>query len=129
VHPIRLLRIAIEAEMLRLGLHARRTAGRVVMGSVALALLLGALGFGHVAAWYWLRDHLAAQYVALIFVGVDLVFALLLFFLAFRSAPGLAEVEARAVRRQALESAAETVSIYALVARLAEQVMRSRSRP
>jgi hypothetical protein len=125
VHPLRLVRIALEAEQLRLGLHARRTASRVVMGSVALALLLGALGFGHVAAWYWLRVYLQAQYVALIFAGIDLLFALLLFLIAFRSSPGLAEVEALAVRRRALESATEALSLSALLVRLVEQWFRS----
>ena len=125
VHPLRLVRIALEAERLRLGLHAKRTAGRVVMGSIALALLLGALGFGHIAAWFWLRDYLAGQYVALIFAGIDLLFALLLFLLAFRSSPGLAEVEALAVRRRALESATETLRISALLARLFEHWLRS----
>jgi hypothetical protein len=111
-----------------MGLHARRVAGRVVMGSIALVLLLGGLGFGHVAAWFWLRSYLAGQYVALIFAGVDLVIALLLFLVAFRSSPGLAEVEALAVRRRALESATEALSISALMLRLLEQLMRSRSR-
>jgi hypothetical protein len=128
VHPLRLLRIALEAERLRIGLHARRTAGRVVMGSIALALLLGALGFGHVAAWFWLQSYLAGQYVALIFVGIDLLSALLLFLLAFRSAPGLAEVEALAVRRRALAQAGESLTITALIVRVLEQLMRSRPR-
>jgi hypothetical protein len=126
VNPLRLLRIALEAERLRIGLHARRTAGRVVMGSIALALLLGGLGFGHVAAWYWLRSYLLGQYVALIFTGVDLLLALLLFLLAFRSAPGLAEVEALAVRRRALEQAGESLTITALIFRVLEQLLRSR---
>ena len=128
MHPFRLLRIALEAERLRISLHARRTAGRVAMGTIALALLLGGLGFGHVAAWYWLRGYLLGQYVALIFVGVDLLFALVLFLLAFRSSPGLAEVEALAVRRRALEQAGESLTIAALIARVLEQLIRSRRR-
>lgn len=109
-----------------MGLRARRVVGRVVMGSIALALLVSGLAFGHVAAWYWLRTYLVGQYVALIFVGIDLVFALLLFFLAFRSSPGLAEVEALAVRRRALEQAGESLTMTALIARVVGQVVRSR---
>jgi len=109
-----------------MGLHARRVVGRVVMGSIALALLLSGLGFGHVAAWYWLRTYLAGQYVALIFVGIDLLFALVLFLIAFRSSPGLAEVEALAVRRRALEQAGESLTITALVVRVLDQLVRSR---
>jgi hypothetical protein len=125
VHPLRLLRIALEAERLRLGLHASRTVRRAVMGCIALILLLGALGFGHVAAWYWLREYLAAQYVALIFAGTDLLFALLLFLLASRSTPGLAEVEALAVRRQALDNATDAVRISAVLGQLLGHLLRS----
>jgi len=96
------------------------------MGSIALVLLLGGLGFGHVAAWFWLRSYLAGQYVALIFAGVDLVIALLLFLVAFRSSPGLAEVEALAVRRRALEQAGESLTLTALIFRVFEQLIRSR---
>jgi hypothetical protein len=128
LHPFRLIRVAIEAEMLRLGLHARRTAGRAVLGCIAVALMLGAIGFGHVAVWFWLRNYLAEQYVALIFAGIDLFLALLLFLLAFRSSPGLAELEALAVRRRALENATQTLSISALLVRLFEQWFRSAPR-
>jgi hypothetical protein len=128
MHPLRLLRIAFEAERLRIGLHIRRTAARVAMGIVALVLVVGALGFGHVAAWYWLRQYMVGQYVALIFAGIDLLLALLLFLLAFRSSPGLAEVEALAVRRNALESATQAVSLSALIVRLVQQLTRSRPR-
>jgi hypothetical protein len=125
VHPLRLLRIAIEAERLRLGLQVKRTETRVAMAVVALAMLLGALGFGHVAVWYWLRDYLSAKYVALIFAGVDLVIALVLLLLAARSSPGLAEAEAHAVRRRALESAAEALTISTVLARLVGLWLRS----
>jgi hypothetical protein len=125
VHPLRLLRIALEAERLRLGLHAGRTVRRAVMGCIALALLFGALGFGHVAAWYWLRETLVPKYVALIFAGADLLLALLLFLLAFRSAPGLAEVEALAVRRRALDDATDALRISAVLGRLLGLLLRS----
>jgi len=128
MHPFRLLRIAFEAERLRISSHVRRTARRVVMGSIALALLLAALVFGHVAAWYWLRTYMAGQYVALIFVGVELLLALVLFLLAFRSSPGLAEVEALAVRRRALEQAGGSLTITALIVRVLERLFRSRPR-
>ena len=128
MHPLRLVRIAIEAELLRLGLHARRMATRAAMGCVALVLLLGAIGFGHVAAWYWLRDFLPGQTVALIFAGVDLLFALVLGVLAFRSAPGRAELEALEVRRHALEQAVGSVTVSALLIQLLRQLVRATPR-
>ena len=124
--PLRLLRVALEAEGLRLSHRARRTSVRIVLGCFAVALLLAAVGFAHVAVWNWLRVSLAAQYVAAIFAGIDLVLALILGALAVRSVPGRVELEALAVRRRALEEAAASVTISALVVRLFDQLIRSR---
>ena len=124
--PLRLLRVALEAEGLRLSHRARRTGLRIVLGCFAMALLLAAVGFAHVAVWNWLRQSLAAQYVAAIFAGADLVLALVLGVLAVRSVPGRVELEALAVRRRALEEAAASVTISALIVRLFDQLIRSR---
>jgi hypothetical protein len=84
------------------------------------------VGFAHVAVWNWLREPLPAQYVAAIFAGVDLLLALILGAVAARSVPGRVELEALAVRRRALEEAAASVTISALVVRLIEQLIRSK---
>jgi hypothetical protein len=118
----------LEAEGLRLSHRARRTGVRIVLGCFAGALLLAAVGFAHIAIWNWLREYLAAQYVAAIFAGVDLVLALVLGVLAVRSVPGRVELEALAVRRQALEQVAASVTISALVVRVFDQLIRSRRR-
>lgn len=128
MHPLRLVRIALEAELLRLGQAARRIAIRAAMGCIALVLLLGAVGFGHIAAWYWLRQYLPSQSVALIFVGTDLLFALILGVLALRSAPGRAELEALEVRRHALEQAAGSLTVSAMMIQLLRQFVRSTPR-
>ena len=127
MRAFRLARIAMEAERLRLSHHARRTAFRVVLGCFAMALLLLALGFLHVAVWYWLREILPGKHVAAIFVGADVLLALILGLLAIRSAPGRVELEALAVRRRALDDAAASVTVSAFAIRLLEMVM-SRSR-
>jgi hypothetical protein len=126
--PLRLVRIAMEAEALRLRHQAKRTVTRAMMGCVAMALVLGALAFGHVAAWYWLREYMAGQYVALIFAGTDLLLALILAHLAARSAPGLVEREALAVRRRALDDAADSLTVSALLIRLLDQLILTRPR-
>jgi len=118
----------MEAETLRLSHRMKRTIARGVLGCIALALLLGALGFGHVAAWYWLRDFMAARYVALMFAGCDLLLALLLAILAARSVPGPVEREALALRRRALDDAVASLSVSALLIRLVDQVIRRRPR-
>jgi fatty acid desaturase len=128
VRSFQLIRLAIEAEALRLRYRARRTANRLVFALLAALLLLGAVMFGHVAAWYWLREHLPGQYVALIFAGVDLLFAAILATLASHSAPGHLEVEALEVRRRALDDAAGSLSVMAMAIRAVELLMSSRKR-
>ncbi len=107
---------------MRLRLHLKRAATRGVLVSMALALLLGALAFGHVAAWYWLREYLPAKYVGLIFAGTDLSLAVVLALLAAYSGPGEAELEAIALRRRALDDAAD---FSGLLMRLADYALLS----
>jgi hypothetical protein len=128
VPVFRLAQVALEAEAMRLRQKARRTIVRILLGCVAVMLLLGAMVFGHIAVWYWLRESLTRQYVALIFTGADLLLAVILGLLAARSKPGQVEVEALLVRRRALVDAAESLTISALVLRLVETFVRSRRR-
>ena len=78
MRPLRLARIAAEAEGVRLRHRAQRTAVRVVFAMIALIFLAGTLVFLHIAAWFWLRQSWERQYAALILAGADLVLALLL---------------------------------------------------
>src|SRR6478752_3012672 len=102
MHPLRLARIAAEAEGLRLRFVAKRIATRAMLGFIALIFLLGTVTFCHVAAWYWLRQSWQGPQAALILAGADLVLAAILGLLAARSAPGRIELEALAVRQRAL---------------------------
>jgi|SRR5689334_9340160 hypothetical protein len=110
MHPLRLARIAAEAEGLRLRQLARRTAVQAVFGVIALAFLIGAVAFVHVAAWCWLRLSWEGQYAALMLAGADLLIAVLLGLLATRSSPSRIELEALAVRQRALEGATTTLA-------------------
>ena len=115
--PIGALRIAAEAEGLRLRAHAARTATRIVLGVVALVFLLVTLAFAHIAVWYWVRltygwtQYATAGAVA----GGDLLFTLVLGVLAARSSPSRIEREALDVRRKALEGASTTLAASTLV--------------
>jgi hypothetical protein len=120
MRALRLARIAAEAEGVRLRERMRRTAARAAFALVAMAFLAGAVVFAHIAAWFWLRLSWDAQYAALIVAGFDLVLAILLALLAARSSPGRVELEALAVRRHAIDSAASTLAFSAL----AMQVLR-----
>ena len=129
LRPLRLARIAAEAEGVRLRNLARRTATRAVMGVIALVFLLGALGFFHIALWFWLRRHFQSPATSLIVAGGDLLIALVCGLMAARSSPSRLEREALDVRRRALENATSTAAYSALAAqalRLGANMVRRR---
>ena len=113
-----------EAEGLRLRYSFRRAVTCAVLGLIALSFLFGALVFGHIAAWYWLRTSFDRPAAALIVAGAELVVALALAMLATRSSPGRIEAEALAVRRRALESATSSLAFSALLTQLLPLAIR-----
>jgi phage shock protein PspC (stress-responsive transcriptional regulator) len=130
MRPLRLARIAAEAEGVRLRHRAQRTAVRAAFAMIALVFVAGTLVFVHLAAWFWLRQSWDRQYAALILAGADLVLALLLVLLAMRSSPDQMELEALAVRQRALEGATASIAWSTLalqVLRVASNLL-SRSR-
>jgi hypothetical protein len=126
VFLLRLARIALAAEELRLRRLIRRAIIRVTLGGVAMMLLLGALVFGHIAAWEWLRRTLPGHEVALIFTGVDLVLGFILVVIAARSSPGTIERDALAVRERALDEAVESMTVTAMLIRLIDTLVPPR---
>lgn len=133
MRPYRLARIAAEAEAVRLRGMATRIVTRIILAVVALVLLLGVVVIIHIAAWYALRVDLQLPYYAAcgILGGVDLIFAIILLLLASRSRPSRVEVEAREVRRKALEGITSALSLTQMVIpvlRLASGMRRRRRR-
>lgn len=126
--PLRLARVALEAEGLRLNHRLRRTVISIAMGCVALALLMAALTFLHIGIWCWLRETLPGKYVAAILGGADVLLALVLVFLALRSTPGRVELEALQLRRRAMDDAAASLSFTTLLAQFINQFLAARSR-
>ena len=118
MRPLRLARIAAEAEALRLRHRARRAAIRAMLAVVATAFVIGAVAFLHIAVWSWLRKSWDAPYVALTLAAADLVVAVLLGLLAARAAPSQIELEALAVRERALEGATTAIAWSTLAVQL-----------
>ncbi len=113
MRPIRLARIAAEAEGVRLRGMATRIVTRLVFAVVALVFLLGVLVFAHIAAWYAIRMQAGLTYLetAGALGGVDLLLAAILGFLASRSRPSRVEIEAKEVRRKAIEGIGNAFSL------------------
>src|ERR1700753_2138310 len=113
MRPIRLARIAAGAEGLRLRGLVTRILTRVIFAVVALFFILSALAFAHVAAWYEIRTALNQTYLVTtgIMGGAVLLIAIILRVRASRSSPSRVEVEAREVRRKALEGLSSALSL------------------
>ncbi len=129
MRTLRLARIALEAEGLRLRQHARRTVFRIALLALACGFLLAAGVFGHLAAWFWLRLHWDIPQAAGLMVGGDAVLAAFFALIAARSSPGRIEREALDVRRRALEGAAGAYAFSALAMqamRIAARLLRRR---
>ena len=131
MRPLRLARIAAEAEGVRLRALAARIAIRAAFAIVALVFLAGALVFAHLAAWYELRTALELSYLLSVasLGGADLLVAIVLLVLASRSSPSRVEIEALEVRRKAIEGIGSAMSITALLlplVRLATSFRRRR---
>jgi hypothetical protein len=130
MRPVRLARIAAEAEGVRLRGLVSRMVTRAILGVVALFFVMGALVFAHVAAWYWVRTGLNQSF--LVTTGIigagDLLIAVILGFLATRSAPSRVEVEALEVRRKAIQAIGSTLSLAQLTIPLLRIVANLRRR-
>ena len=128
MRPLLLAQTAMEAESLRLRYQMRRIVMRVLISFIATIFVLGAIVFGHAAAWYWLRELMAQRHAALVMGGADLLAALILLAFAARSSPGPVEREALALRRRALVDARHSMELSALLARILTNVVKRWSR-
>ncbi len=131
MRPVRLARIAAEAEAVRWQAFATRTAVRLLCVLVALLFVIGAISIGHIAAWYALRVDLglAFYWTAAALAGFDLAVALLLLLIANRSEPSRLERDAVAVRQQAvagLVSMMNAMQLVFAVARILGSLRRRR---
>lgn len=105
MRSVNLLKLAFDAEILRLRAMVARQARRAAFGTIALIFALAVLALAEIAGWQGLRLRVAAIPATLILLGIDLIIATIFALLAARSSPGHDEEEALRVRRQALDAA------------------------
>jgi hypothetical protein len=115
VRSINLLKIAAEAERLRLRALLARQARRAAFGMVALVFILAVLALAEVAGWIVLRSYLEALAATLVLLGVNLVIAIVFGFFAVWSSPSHVEREALRVRQQSLDAARGALPFVAAV--------------
>jgi|ERR1700712_874955 hypothetical protein len=120
-----LLKVAAEAEILRIQFMLKRQGVRAAFGLVALIFVLGVLVLANVAAWQVLRLYIEPIYATLVMLGVNLVIAVIFGILAARSSPSSTERDALQVRQRALREARSSLALGALVP-VAGVLLRSR---
>ncbi len=130
MRPVRLVRIAAEAEGVRLRGLATRMVVRLVCAVIALVFVIAALTFGHIAAWYGLRQDLGFSFYQTTGAlgGADLLIAAILGYYAARSTPSRIERDALEVRKQAIAGLGNMLSLTQL-AFAALRIMASMRRP
>ena len=115
MRSINRLKVAVEAELLRLRALLARQGRRAAFGVVAVIFMLGVLVLAEIVGWQVLRLYVAPISTTFILLGINCVIAAIFVALAARSSPSHAEREALRVRRQALDAARGALSFTAAV--------------
>ncbi len=110
-----LVKVAAQAEIVRIQHMLKRQGMRAVFGLAALIFVLGALVLANVAGWQTVRMYVAPISASLIMLGVNLLIAIILGVVAARSSPGQHEKEALEVRQRALREARTSLALSAVI--------------
>src|ERR1700759_1939785 len=115
MRPVRLARIAAEAETLRWRRIARRAAIRAVFAVLLLIFVISALAMVHLVGWLWAANHFGPIQSALIVLGADIVLCLIFGLLAARSGTDRIEQEALHVRQAAVQQMGQSLALVAML--------------
>jgi hypothetical protein len=110
-----LVKIAAQAEILRIQHMLKRQGMRAALGAAALVFVLGSLALANVAGWQLVRLYVSPVSASFIMLGVNLAIAAILGLLAARSSPSATEREALELRRRALLEARSSLALGALI--------------
>jgi hypothetical protein len=122
-----LVKVAAQAEILRIQHMLKRQGIRAAFGVAAFIFILGALALANIVGWQLVRLYVDPIYASLIMLGVNLLIAMIFGLLAVGSSPSRHEREALAVRQQALREARSSLALGAVIP-IAGTLLRSRSR-
>lgn len=127
MRTVNLVKVAAQAEVLRLQHMMKRQGMRAAYGLIAAIFAMGVLVFAHAAVWQLLRMYVDALYATLILLVIDLVLAAVFGLMAAKSSPNQAEREALDVRQRALREARSSLVLTAVVP-IVGTLLRSRRR-
>jgi hypothetical protein len=128
MRAVSLIRVAAEAELLRIQHLLKRQGMRAAFGLLAAIFALGVLVLSNVAGWQVLRWYVQPIYATLILLGINAAVMAVFAVLAARSSPGYAEREALRIRQQAVQEARGSLVLSALVPMAGTLLSSRRSR-
>ena len=115
MRSVNLVKVAIEAEILRYKSMAARQGRRAGFGVAALIFGTGFLVSLEIAGWQVARMYLLPIYATLCVMGFNLLVAVGFGVLAMRSSPSRSEIDALDVRKKALQALRTSMTISALI--------------
>jgi hypothetical protein len=101
---------------------------RVAFGAGAGVFAVAVLIVLHVVGWNALQPRLTPLQASLVVLAVDLILTLVLGFLAIRNAPDPIELEAKAIREQALLEMKQSLTVMSMAAGVAGMAMKTSAR-
>ena len=110
-----LVKVAAEAEFLRIQHMLKRQGIRAAFGLAAVVFAVAVLVMINVVIWQALCLYMQPVYASLCLLGINLAVALLFAFLAVRSSPSRIEREALALRQRAIQEIPASLTLGALV--------------
>ncbi|WP_428491714.1 hypothetical protein [Rhodopila sp.] len=115
MRSVNLLKLAIDAEILRYKSMAARQGRRAAFGVMALVFGMGVLITLEIAGWQVAGMYLLPIYATLCVLGFNLVVAAVLALIAMRSSPSRTEIDALDVRKKAVQALQTSLTFSALV--------------
>lgn len=119
-----LAKVAASAESLRLRRIVHRQSMRAAFGAGAAVFGIGVLVLLHVVAFQAMTPNVGPIAASAILLGVDLVIAGVLAYLALSNKPDAIEDEAKVIREQAIVEMRKAVGVMALAGEVTGMVLR-----
>lgn len=128
MRTVELAKVAAAAEALRLRRIARRQGMRVAFAAGAGVFAVAVLVVLHVVGWHALQPALTPLQASLVILAVDLVITVVLGVLAMRNTADPVELEAKAIREQALIEMRQSLTVMSMAASVAGMAVRTGAR-
>ena len=114
MRAVELAKVAANAEALRLREMASRQSMRAAYGGVAALFGIAVFVLLHVVAYHMMVPNVTPLVASLIMLAFDLIVAAVCGLKALKSVPGPVELEALAIRKQALQDVRGSVTFMSL---------------